>query len=295
MYSEVRNILVPLNGGGNVDAVLKVALLNARRFSAHISAALVGDDPNEAAALAGEGMSSSMLHEMIEAAEHESHRRMLQIRLKFNAFLHENDIEQQAGFIPRAAAENDRTTASLEFLTGSEHEAVTWRARLADMTLMPHLGPRDNARASEVLHAVLFDSGRPLVIAPPEPPQSCGKRICIAWNGTAEASAALRATLAWARTADAVQILTSPDYHRRGPDAEKVQDYLRLHDIDASIRTFSAQGRDVGASILSACEDFGADMLSLGAYSHSRLRQMILGGVTRLVLETAPITVLMSR
>ncbi|WP_122040007.1 universal stress protein [Asaia bogorensis] len=295
MANDVRNILVPLNGAGNIDAVLRVGLLHARAFNAHLSTVLVGDDPNEMAALTGEGLSSAMINEMMEAAEHEAHRRMLQVRLKFDAFIRDNDIEPKQGFLENDPLAHSRLSASLEFLTGSEHEAVTWRARLSDLTLMPHLGPNDNARASEVLHAVLYDSGCPLVIAPPTPPVSSGKRLCIAWNGTAEAASALRGALPYAKQAEAVQILTSVDYHRRGPEADTVQDYLKLHGVNAEIRNFKGIERDVGAGILAACADFGADMLTMGAYSHSRLRQMIMGGATRHVLEHAGITVLMSR
>lgn len=295
MANDVRNILVPLNGAGNIDAVLRVGLLHARAFNAHLSTVMVGDDPNEMAALTGEGLSSAMIGEMMEAAEHEAHRRMLQVRLKFDAFVRENDIVPKHGFLEEDPLAQSRLSASLEFLTGSEHEAVTWRARLSDLTLMPHLGVSDNARASEVLHAVLYDSGCPLVIAPPTPPESSGRRLCIAWNGTAEAGSALRGAIPFARKAEAVQILASVDYHRRGPEAETVQDYLRLHGVEAEIRRFHAIDRNIGAGILQACSDFGADMLSMGAYSHSRLRQMILGGATRHVLENATITVLMSR
>lgn len=295
MANDVRNILVPLNGAGNIDAVLRVGLLHAQTFNAHLSTVLVGDDPNEMAALTGEGLSSSMINEMMEAAEHEAHRRMLQVRLKFDAFIRDNGIQPKKGFLEDDPLSHAQLSASLEFLTGSEHEAVTWRARLSDLTLMPHLGPNDNARASEVLHAVLYDSGCPLVIAPPTPPATSGKRLCIAWNGTSEAASALKGALPYAKKAEGVQILTSPDYHRRGPEADTVQDYLKLHGVDAEIRVFKAIDRDVGAGILAACSDFGADMLSMGAYSHSRLRQMILGGATRHILEHATITVLMSR
>ncbi|AOX19448.1 universal stress protein [Kozakia baliensis] len=295
MYSEIRNILIPLNGGGNIDSVLKTGFAYAKLFNAHLSTVLVGDDPNEAAALAGEGLSGAMIHEMMEAAEHESQRRMLQIRLKFDSFVEEHGIVREHTFVPGRLPEGDRVSATLELLTGSEHEAVTWRARLSDMTLMPHLSLTDNVRASETLHAVLFDSGRPLVIAPVEPPKTFGKRICIAWNGTSEASAALRAVLPWAHQADEVQVLYSPEYHRRGPEAEKVLDYLQLHGIQATIAPFGSKERNVGVGLLEACQEFGADMLAMGAYSHSRLRQMIIGGVTRHVLEKAKLVVLMSR
>jgi len=71
--------------------------------------------------------------------------------------------------------------------------------------------------------------------------------------------------------------------------------YQARHDIRADTVTFAPVNKDVGKGLLAACKDFDADMLVMGAYSHSRLRQLILGGVTRHVLEHADITVLMSR
>ena len=79
---------------------------------------------------------------------------------------------------------------------------------------------------------------------------------------------------------------------RRGPD---LQAYLALHDIHAEIATFRPIDKSVGAGLLAAAREFGADLLSMGAYSHSRLRQLILGGVTRHILENADLPVLMSR
>lgn len=295
MLNDIRNILLPLNGNGDIDAALQLGLLYAKHFKAHLSAVTIGDDPNETAALAGEGLSGSMINEMMAAAEHESQRRLLQVHLKFDNFVREHNVANRRNALPSDLPPDGQVSASLETLTGSEHEAVTWRARLADMTLMPHLAKNDDARASETLHAVLFDSGRPLVIAPPRPPVHFGRRICIAWNGTAEAAAALRSVLPWARHAETVQVLTSPEYHRRGPEAEKVLAYLSLHGVEASVRTFQSKDRDVGAGMMEACYDLGADMLAMGAYSHSRLRQMIIGGVTRHVLEKSTISVLMSR
>ena len=63
----------------------------------------------------------------------------------------------------------------------------------------------------------------------------------------------------------------------------------------ADIATFRGIDREVGAGLLKAASDFGCDLLSMGAYSHSRLRQLILGGVTRHVLEKSKLPVMMSR
>ena len=142
---------------------------------------------------------------------------------------------------------------------------------------------------------MLFDSGRPVVIAPKRTPSAIGRRVCIAWNGTGESASAVLSMLPWVRSADAVCVLHSEDYQRRGPAAAELLDYLAIHGVRAELHSFRAIDKDVGAGLLAACAKFDADLLGMGAYSHSRLRQLILGGVTRHVLEKASLPVLMAR
>ncbi|MDT7951289.1 MAG: universal stress protein, partial [Acetobacteraceae bacterium] len=104
-----------------------------------------------------------------------------------------------------------------------------------------------------------------------------------------------QAAIPWMQRAQAVRILYSPDYQRRGPGAPEVASYLVLHDIQAETVPFKAIDRDVGRGLLAAAGEFGADLLAMGAYSHSRIRQLILGGVTRHVLEHSAIPVIMNR
>ena len=81
----------------------------------------------------------------------------------------------------------------------------------------------------------------------------------------------------------------------RGPLAPELQNYLAMHDIDADRAAFAPVGNAVGAGLLAAANEFGCDLLVMGAYSHSRLRQLFLGGVTRHVLDRATIPVMMHR
>jgi nucleotide-binding universal stress UspA family protein len=92
-----------------------------------------------------------------------------------------------------------------------------------------------------------------------------------------------------------VEVLHSPEYQRQGPEAPELVSYLATHGVRASMRQFASIDREVGAGLLAAAGAFGADLLCMGAYSHSRLRQLILGGVTRHVLEAATLPVLMAR
>ena len=160
---------------------------------------------------------------------------------------------------------------------------------------MPHPDAGEDVSSSAALLALLFDSGRAVLIAPREALSSIGSRVCCAWNGTAESAAAMAAALPFLHQAQAVRLLYADEYQRRGPGVEGIRAYLRWHEIHAEARLFKPQTKDVGAGLLGAARDFGADLLCMGAYSHSRLRQLILGGVTRHVLENSDMPVLMCR
>jgi len=169
------------------------------------------------------------------------------------------------------------------------------RLSLADLTVVPHPEAGEDVSSSDALHAVLFDSARPVMVAPLVAPERIGTRVCIAWNGTAESAASVQAALPWMQKAEAVRVLTADEYHRRGPAAADLLGYLALHGITADTAVFRPIDREVGAGLLRAAKDFQCDLLSMGAYSHSRLRQLILGGVTRHVLEHADLPVMMTR
>ncbi|MGI4802980.1 MAG: universal stress protein, partial [Janthinobacterium lividum] len=166
---------------------------------------------------------------------------------------------------------------------------------LSDLIVVPHPAPGASISSSEALHAVLFDSGRPVILAPRQLPPTIGRRISIAWNGTTESASAVLAALDWLEHADAVQVLYSNDYQRRGPEVAELIEYLAGHGVDADAMSFKRLDERVGAGLLAAAGAFGADLLVMGAYSHSRLRQLIVGGVTRHVIEKATLPVLMAR
>ena len=164
--------------------------------------------------------------------------------------------------------------------------------RLIDST---DAAPGKPAEWLDALQAVLFDSGRPVLISPRTAPASIGNRVCVAWNGTAESAASVLAALPWMKRTESVRILAADGYQRRGPGAPELLQYLTLHGVKADIVTFQSVNGSVGAGLLAAAAQFDCDLLSMGAYSHSRLRQLILGGVTRHVLENANLPVMMSR
>lgn len=287
---SIRKLLLPLTGTEAGEAALATALMVAQRWNAHVTALHVRVDSRDVAPLAGEGLSGAMIEEMMTATERESSERSHAVRAMFDRF-----IEAHGILISEARPHEPVPTASFAAVIGREEDLVAQQARLADLTIVPHPEAGDDVSSSDALHAVLFDSGRPVLIAPQVAPESIGARICVAWNGTAESAASVAAVLPWLQRADAVRILTAEEYHRRGPAAPELAAYLALHDVFAEIATFRPIDREVGAGMLAAAREFGADLMSMGAYSHSRLRQLILGGVTRHVLEHADFPVMMTR
>jgi nucleotide-binding universal stress UspA family protein len=285
-----RKLLLPLTGTETGEAALETALLVAGMWNAHLCVLHVRVDSRDVAPLAGEGLSGAMIEEMMSATERESAERAAATQALFQSFVARHQVE-----IGEPACPADHPTARFKAVVGREEDWVAQQARLADLTIVPHPDAGEDVSSSDALHAVLFDSGRPVLIAPQTPPPSVGSRICLAWNGTAESAAAVHAALPWVKRASAVRVLSSGDYQRRGPSAEELLGYLALHGVHPDLATFRPIDRDVGAGLLAASAEFNADLLAMGAYSHSRLRQLILGGVTRHVLEHARLPVLMCR
>jgi len=286
----IRKLLLPLTGTAAGESALATALTVARIWNAHVTALHVRVDSRDVAPLAGEGLSGAMIEEMMSATEKESTERAHAVRSMFERFVAQHEVA-----VAEARPNAGFATASFAAVTGREEDLVAQQARLADLTIVPHPEAGEDVSSSDALHAVLFDSGRPVLIAPQVTPAKIGTRVCIAWNGTAESAASVWAAMPWMQRAEAVRVLSADEYQRRGPGAQDLAEYLALHGVNAELATFRPIDREVGAGMLKAARDFGCDLLSMGAYSHSRLRQLILGGVTRHILERSDLPVMMCR
>jgi len=258
----IRKILLPLQAVTTAEAAFSTAAIVARLWRAHLAVLHVATDRNRESAM----------------------------RAEFVRLAAKNDLT-----LAEARPDTDIPTASFAAVVGREPDTVAYQARLADLTVVPHPASDNEVSSSDAFHAVLFDSGQPVLIAPRVSPSTIGDRICLGWNGSAESASAVLAALPWLQRAQAIRILWSEDYQRRGPLAPELGDYLAAHDLTADRAAFRAINNVVGAGLLGAANEFPCDLLVMGAYSHSRLRQLILGGVTRHVLEHATVPLMMHR
>jgi nucleotide-binding universal stress UspA family protein len=147
--------------------------------------------------------------------------------------------------------------------------------------------------------SLVLSSGRPIILFPPRGTASPVRRILIGWNATREAIRAVADAVPLLARADAVEVLIvdyqrQPARHGQEPGAEIARRLAALG-AKVEVQRLSSGGQDVGHLLLSQAVAFRADLLVMGAYGHSTLREWLFGGVTRTVLYQTGLPVLMSR
>jgi nucleotide-binding universal stress UspA family protein len=204
---------------------------------------------------------------------------------------------ENARFKARAAkaAEDARAAAKLAGViceTDSPHlsyidvvAAFVARARVHDVTVLD-AEPIGALIDNGLVEAALFEIGRPLIVVPPAITEFRALRIAVAWDGGARAARALNDALPLLRAADRVEIVSvsgEKDLSRTVPGAE-VAPHLTAHGVNATVVDLVAENGDVAEALRIYATKAAADMIVMGAFAHSLIRQTILGGVTRSLL-----------
>ncbi|MFC3192943.1 universal stress protein [Marinicella sediminis] len=175
--------------------------------------------------------------------------------------------------------------------TGSPDKLFSIVGPVTDMIVVSRPGQSGGKTARQFMLSALLNSGKPTLVLPQQPQSSVGKKICIAWNQSPEAARAVTAAMPMLQQAEQVTIITNGQQDRVGPKARHLQHYLTLNGVD-STHLACRESQDIQA-LLSAYEQSQSDLMVMGAYSRSRLRQVIFGGVTEHMLFKADVPVLM--
>lgn len=170
-----------------------------------------------------------------------------------------------------------------------EDGALGSLARVYDVTVVSRPGSR-GARMS-ALEAAMFDSGRPVLMAPPTPPKSMGENILIHWNASTETARVILFALPILRKAKRVTLLSVEGHVVPGPSAKDELGHLEANGVIATEKSVVPRSGRPGEAILAEAKAQGADLLIKGAYTQSRLRQMIFGGATSHILGAAELPV----
>ena len=153
-----------------------------------------------------------------------------------------------------------------------------------------------SALHSRAIESGLFEGGRPILLSPPSAPRQIGTHVLVPWNCSTEQARATGLAMPLLQQAQRVTVLTViGGTGVPGPSAEQFLRYLQRNGVLAEPLSVELEGRNTGEAILAAAASRGCDLLIKGAYTQSRLRQMIFGGATRHVLASAGLPVLLAR
>ena len=277
----MQSILVPTEQHDLMTSTLQTALLVARQFNGYIEGFamrpaidnFVAMDPVSSMAMATARQNDA------EAAK--------QARILFETFMQEHGVPRSDPSNPALAYGWLETAPDGDNFVGSY-------GRVFDITVLGRPGDQPQSPRMITLEAALFESGRPILIAPPTPPVKLGENVLIAWNCSTEQARTTAFAMPLLRQARKVTVLTVEGGTVPGPSGAQLARYLKLNGISAEAITVGPEKRSTGEVILSRAHQLGCDLVVKGAYTQSRLRQMIFGGTTRHILTHAQLPVLMA-
>ena len=165
--------------------------------------------------------------------------------------------------------------------------------RAYDLIVMPQPGPLPKMPES-VFETALFDSGRPVLVVPPGFRGTVGKKILFAWNGSTESARAISLAMPVLSRADAIDVLSVDAAMVPGPSSAEIAQSLSSHGLKVTSQHVKPGSRSAGQTIVETAIAGGADLIVKGAYTQSRLRQMIFGGMTRHLILHSTLPVLFS-
>ncbi len=274
----MKTILVPVEPHNAIQSVLESALLLARKFDSHMEAYALRPASSNVVAMDPVNSLTVVLRET-------DLEMIKQARGRCETFMQDHHVPRQDG-------------ASLSYQwieeTADGDDFVGSHGRVFDITVLGRPGGGRAGPRMSTLEAALFESGRPVLLAPPVPPKTIGENILIAWNCSTEQARATALAMPLLRKATRVTICTVEGATVPGPTGEQIARYLALNDVRAEPITVSPEQRRPGEVLMTQAEAIGCDLVIKGAYTQSRLRQMIFGGTTQHIITRATLPVLLA-
>jgi nucleotide-binding universal stress UspA family protein len=272
-----KTILVHIDAGKRDSVRLEVAIRLARQHDAHLVAlhALVPFDlPGYVAAEMGPAI------------------------IEVQRAVAANDMARtEAEFTKQVTAAGLR---NVEWRTAVEDpvEAMTLHSRYADLVVIGQTDASDGSHVPpDFPERLVLAVGRPVLILPSVGSfATIGKRILVAWSPSREATRAVTDAIPFLQLADMVHVMVvNPKVGEHGAVAgADIGLYLARHGVRVEVKMDHGAEIDVGNELLSRAADLDADLIIMGGYGHSRLKEWVLGGATRTILESMTAPVLMS-
>jgi nucleotide-binding universal stress UspA family protein len=275
-----RNILVHVDQTKACPKRIDAAINLALQYEAHLTGLYVMAEPSGASFVRGY-LPPEIIEAIASRAEDLANRKLA----RFSAAAERN----QVAFETRIDRGFDVELADI----------LSMHARYADLLVVGQVDPDDAPAGRHLPDQLVLACGRPVLLIPYIGPATMlGQRVVVAWDASREAARAVSDALPILEKASSVTVMTvnpreRDNGHGEVPGAD-IAVYLARHGVKVEVQRIDARDIDVGNLLLSRVADDGADLLVMGAYGHSRLREVVLGGATRTILGEMTVPVLMS-
>ncbi len=286
----VKTILVAATGNEGDAATFAAALAVARLFAAHIEALHVKlDAVNLAVAMTTDAGAGAVTAGLIEQLEQDASERETRARGIFARFCAGAGLAEAATPAPGGA-----TAPSAEFHveSGEEPRWIPAYGTAADL-IVACRGSDEDIPARSTIEAALLETGRPVLIPAAAALPERFERIAIAWKPTPQAARAVALAMPFLRRAKEVLVVTADEDPDAGHDSDRLVRNLAWHGLAVSAERVAPGPEGAAASLVAAIVG-RVDLLVMGGYGHSHLREWVFGGFTQHVLAGAPLPVLMA-
>ncbi|MBL8805479.1 MAG: universal stress protein [Rhodospirillales bacterium] len=269
-------LLAPMAGAPSDLRTLAAAAAVVRRFGGHVEALHAAGDPRDSIPFVGEGASGALVEQIVTAAEKDLKRRAETARTNYQEWMKGANVD-----------------ATLVEPIGSEEDAIARHGRFADLIVLPRPADDEAIASTVAFETALLETGRPVLIAPPAGDMDFTRPVAFAWNGSREAARALGAGLPFMKGAPRVVCIVAGK-NVAEDDTKPLEAYMARHGIKIELARADVPTIQAGPHVLAEARKAGCGLLVMGAYTHSRLRQLVFGGVTRFMLQNADLPVLMA-
>ena len=273
----LKDVVVNLSGRASLDFAADYAISIAATFGAHVTGIAFLYEP-----VIPDGTLGGVPVDLIELQREENSKIARDAISRFEAGVKKSGVVAE--------------TRQLDATFGGAATLFAQIARRFDITVVGQAQREQGATDELIIEGALFESGRPVIVVPYI--QKSGltlERVLVCWDGGRTAARAVADAMPFLERAKAVDLVIVAEERKHDEvTGIRMSEHLARHDVAINVKRIAKGDLSVEDVVLSYAADTGADFMVMGGYGHSRLREFILGGVTRGILNSMTVPVLMS-
>ena len=289
---SIKTVLAPVTGSNCDISVLGAALALARMSRAHIQVLFLHRNPQDVLVPhVGYELSMGVVDSLVESAKQQINHDRTTARASYDAWCADSGVVE----VDNPASDHDAdTTVSYSEVIGDLFTNLAEAGRMVDMICLARASDDATADEASLIQAALMETGKPVVLVPGDSKPEAIKSIAIAWNGSRESARAVSLAMPLLESAEIVSVIAATSDDVKPEDVTAFADSLKWHGINARPSMFALNDVNLTQRLQDEAAKTDAQLLVMGAYSHSRLREFVLGGVTDEIINDGRMPVLMA-